>query len=118
TTYNIIKNWLDAMGSGDADGLMGRLDDDVVWIAAPKPYLKMIPYTGVWHGPAGFAEASKLRFEATQIKGFDVRNLVAQGNQAVAWVNTLSTNNETGKDFELDVSMWLELNDDGKITKV
>jgi len=117
-TYQIIKDWLDAMGSGDADGLMGVLADDVVWIAAPKPYLKMIPYTGVWKGPEGFAEASKRRFSITSVSRFEVRDLVAQGGKAVAWVNTLSTHNETGKDFELDVSMWLELNDDGKITKV
>jgi ketosteroid isomerase-like protein len=118
TTYRIIKDWLDAMGAGDGEGLMKGLADDVVWIAAPKPYLKMIPYTGVWNGPAGFAEASRLRFSTTTISHFELRDLVAQGSKAVAWVNTVSTNIETGKDFELDVSIWLELNNDGKITKV
>jgi ketosteroid isomerase-like protein len=116
-TYSVMTNWYTAMGSGDMDGVMNALAEDVLFILAPKPYTRVIPYLGTWVGKDGFAEAVKIRTDTTQITGYALRDLLAQGNRAVALIYSKATCVATGKEFELDVVHWLELNDDGKIAK-
>ena len=117
TTYNIVNGWYSALGRWDVDMVMNGLADDVVFVLAPKPYTKMIPYLGTWVGRDAFAEATRIRNETSQITGFALRDVVAQGNKAVALIYSKATCVATGKEFELDVVQWLELNDDGKIAK-
>jgi ketosteroid isomerase-like protein len=62
-------------------------------------------------------EATRIRNETSQITGFALHDVVAQGNKAVALIYSKATCVATGKEFELDVVQWLELNDDGKIAK-
>jgi ketosteroid isomerase-like protein len=117
TTFNIVNGWYSALGRWDVDTVMNGLADDVVFVLAPKPYTKMIPYLGTWVGRDAFAEATRIRNETSQITGFALRDVVAQGNKAVALIYSKATCVATGKEFELDVVQWLELNDDGKIAK-
>jgi ketosteroid isomerase-like protein len=113
----IVTNWYMAMGRGDGAGIMGALDKDVVFILAPKPWTKPIPYLGTWKGPEGFGKASEIRNSTSQITGFELREVIADGNKVVALINSKSTCIPTGVPFELDVVQFLELNDEGKITK-
>ena len=117
TTYTIINNWYKAMGSGDNEGVLNGLAEDAVFILAPKPYTKMIPYLGTWIGRDGFAQASKIRNDTSHITGFALRDLVAQGSKAVALIYSKATCVATNKEFELDVVQWLEVDDNGKIAK-
>lgn len=117
TTYRALTDWYTAMGSGNTDGVMNGLDENVVFVLEPKPYTTMIPYLGTWIGRDGFAEASKIRNETSHITGFALRDLVAQGNKGVALIYSKATCVATGKEFELDVVQWLELTDDAKIVK-
>ncbi len=117
TTARIVNRWYQAMGSWDTETVMNTLAEDVVFILAPKPYTKMIPYLGTWVGRDAFAEASKIRNDTSHITGFALRDVVAQGNKAVALIYSKATCVATGKEFELDVVQWLELNEDGKIQK-
>ncbi|MGH7966895.1 MAG: nuclear transport factor 2 family protein [Candidatus Binatia bacterium] len=116
-TAKIVNEWYSAMGQFDWDTVMSTLAEDVVFILAPKPYTKMIPYLGVWTGRDAFAEASRIRNETSTITGFALRDVVAQDNKAVALIYSKATCVATGKEFELDVIQWLELDDEGKITK-
>lgn len=116
-TSRIVNDWYAAMGKFDWPNVMGALAEDVVFVLAPKPYTKMIPYLGTWVGRDAFAEASRIRNETSKITGFALRDVVAQGNKAVALIYSKATAVSTGKEFELDVVQWLELNDDGKIAK-
>jgi ketosteroid isomerase-like protein len=117
TTYNIINSWFAAVGSGDTEKILNGLAEDAVVILEPKPYTKMIPYLGTWTGRDGFGQAMKIRNDTSRVTGFALRDLVAQGSKAVALIYIKSTCVATGKEFELDVVQWLELNDNGKITK-
>jgi ketosteroid isomerase-like protein len=118
-TAQIVSSWYSAMGSWDFDTLMNTLDNDVVFILADnKPYTKQVPYLGTWVGKEAFGKASQIRNETSQISGFEVLEVIAQGNKAAARVISKSTCIATGIYFELDITQWLELNDDGKITKV
>jgi ketosteroid isomerase-like protein len=117
TTQRTIQSWYTAMGNWDFDTVMNTLDENVVFILQPKPYAKKIPYLGIWRGREAFGEASRIRNETSQITGFGLRELVCQGNKAVALIYSKATCIATGKEFELDVVQFLELNDEGKIVK-
>jgi ketosteroid isomerase-like protein len=116
-THKIVTDWYNAMGKFDIDGIFAALDDDVVFIISDEKYRKTIPYLGTWKGKNSFAEASKIRNDASQITGFALRGVVAEGNTAAAWIYSKSTALNTGKECELEIVQWLELNDQGKITK-
>lgn len=115
-TFEILKNWYKAMGESDSATILSTLAEDVVFILAPK-YKEKIPYLGTWVGRDAFAEATRIRNEATKITGFALSDLVAQSNKGVALIYTKSTCVATGKEFALDVVHWVEVNDEGKITK-
>jgi ketosteroid isomerase-like protein len=116
-TSQIVNAWYTAMGNRDNAKVLNTLAEDVVFILAPKPYTTMIPYLGTWVGRDGFAEASRIRNDTSTITGFALRGLVAEGNKAVALIYSKATCVATGKEFELDVVQWLELNEQGQITK-
>jgi ketosteroid isomerase-like protein len=113
----IITTWYTAMGNRDNDTVLSTLAEDVIFVLEPKPYTGMIPYLGTWRGRDGFAEASRIRNQTSTITGFALRDLVVQGNKAVALIYSKATCVATGKVFELDVVQWLELNDEGRIAK-
>ena len=101
-TYKIVSDWYGAMGQFNWDYVVDGLDENVVFILDPKPYTKMIPYLGVWEGKAAFMEAANIRNTTSQITGFGLKDLVAQGNKAVALIYSAATCIATQKPFELD----------------
>jgi uncharacterized protein len=115
-TFAILTDWYTAMGGFDSATVLNTLAEDVVFILAPA-YKEKVPYLDTWVGRDAFAEASRIRDETTKITGFALRDLVAQGNKAVGLIYTKSTCIATGKEFVLYVVHWLEVNDEGKITK-
>src|SRR6476469_4678655 len=107
-TAQIVSGWYSAMGAWDVDTVMGTLDENVVFNLAPdKPYTHLVPYLGRWEGKKAFADATQIRNETSQISGFEVLSVIAQGNQAAARVISKSTCVATGKYFELDITQWL-----------
>lgn len=115
-TFEILKNWYTAMGEFDSATIMNTLAEDVVFILAPT-YKEKIPYLGTWMGKVAFAEAIRIRTETTKITGYAMRDLLAQGNKAAAILYSKAVCVATGKEFELYVVHWLEVNNEGKITK-
>lgn len=117
-TNKIITDWYTAMGHFDMGGIFGPLDEKVEFVIGSDKYRPVIPYLGTWHGRDAFGEGSKARNETSQITGFELRDVVAQGNRAAAWIYSKSTCIATGKECELEIVQWIDLNDEGKITKV
>ncbi len=115
-TFEILKGWYTAMGEFDSTTIMDTLADDVVFILAPT-YKEKVPYLGTWTGKDAFTEAIRIRTETTKVTGYAMRDLLAQGNKAAAILYSKAVCIATGKEFELYVIHWLEVNDDGKITK-
>ena len=115
-TFKILKDWYTAMGEFDLDTIMNTLAEDVVFTLAPT-YQDKIPYLGTWVGKDAFAEAIRIRTETTQITGYAMNDLLAQGNKAAAILYSKAICVATGKEFQLYVVHWLEVNDEGKITK-
>ena len=117
-THQIVSGWYAAMGKFQWDAVMDALSDDVLFILSPKPYTQMIPYLGRWVGKSAFMEASKIRNDTSQISGLEVKSIVAQGNTAAARIISKSTCIATKVYFELDITQWIDLNDQGKIVRV
>ena len=116
-TFKILTDWYGAIAASDFPNIMDPVADDIVFVLGPKPHTEMIPYLRTWLGKEAFAEASRIRNEYSRITGFAMLDLVAQDNKGVALMHTKATCLATGKDFELDVIQWVELNDEGRIAR-
>lgn len=117
-THKIVADWYAAIGAGDFPAIMDPLADDVVLVLGPKPHTEIVPYLRTWVGKSGFADAVTTRDSYARVTGFDLRDLVAEGNRAVALSHTKTICLATGKEFELDVVQWMQLNDDAKIVNI
>jgi ketosteroid isomerase-like protein len=116
-TAKVLNDWYAAIAESDFPNIMNRVADDIVFVLGPKPHTEMIPYLRTWVGKEAFAEASRIRNEASRITGFALRDLVAQDNKGVALLYTKAICLATGKEFELKVIQWTELDENEKISK-
>ncbi len=108
----------EAFGSGDAEGFMSHLADDVEWehwadnqaVAAGVPWLQ--PYTGREAVGGFLAAASQM-----EIVDLQILNMMEGGNQvAVSFVIEATLRNCGGRSYrDEEIHLWT-LNDDGKVT--
>lgn len=117
-THKAVVAWYEALGRWDMDAVLNGLAEDLVFEMPLTPSTKIMPYMGTWKGRQGFIDASTIRNTQTQITGFKLRDVVAEGNNAVAWIYSKATCLATKVEFELEVIQWLGLNDKGQIQTV
>ncbi len=100
-----------ALGQGDIGAVIDSLTDDVVWINhAPAA----VPNSGVFHGKDGVQTFFGLVNDTLDISKYDVRTIVADGDVAVAWIDSVATVRSNGKTIEGPLVHWMTLRD-GKL---
>jgi ketosteroid isomerase-like protein len=103
----------EAFGRGDIPFILEQLADDVRWedgAAADHgvPWLK--PGVGRDHVAGFFGELGAIEF-----RGFDVTNVMGDGDVVMALIDLKATYNPTGKAFDgLEVHVW-RFGPDGKV---
>lgn len=107
----VVADAYAAFGQGDIGAVIDSLTDDVVWTNhAPAA----APTSGVFHGKDGVQTFFKLVNDALDISRFDVRTIVADGDVAVAWIDSVATVRSNGKTVEGPLVHWMTLRD-GKL---
>lgn len=104
----------DGFVQGNMEPLMSSLADDVVWIS----HLSADdPMSGTYNGPAGVGEYFGKFGEQMEMRGFEVEELIAEGNSVAAVINVSSHNKATGEQFEGRAMHLLRFDDDGKLAR-
>lgn len=116
-TFQIIKRWYDSLGRGDMDAVMGGLSEHVVFELPQDEHSKIIPYLGTHVGRSQVAEAFRIRAEENEILGYEIREVVAQGNVAFAVVYTRARYRPSGVVFEIEDAHRLVVDDNGQIMR-
>jgi len=116
-TKTIIQNWFDAIGRGDEQAVMAAFAPDVEFILPKDRDDQVIPYLGVMRGLDEVARAFQVRAETNEILDYGVRDLVAEGERAVAVVFTRARQKESGIVYEIEDAHHLTVNADGKIQR-
>ena len=111
----VVLNWYQAMGRGDWDNMMGVLDENFTLSLIDKPYAKSVPYLGTWKGREGVAKFNQFRMDNAEVHGFEIKDIISEGNTVTSKLWTKLLSKPTGKEFELNLVHWIKVGDNGKI---
>src|SRR3954471_18209386 len=116
-TESIIRAWFDAIGRGDGQAVMDALAPDIEFILPKDHDDQIIPYVGIMHGRDEVARAFEARAETNDILEYGVRDLVTEGNRAVAIIFTRARQKESGVVYEIGDAHHLTVNEVGLIQR-
>lgn len=117
-TRKVVQKWFDALDRGDIETALGCFAEDIEWINFPTVagVSDLIPWMGTAHGIQEVWEKFSTRDSVTNVKHFNLVDLVVEGSIAVGTVHEISTVLATGLDFEILFATWLKV-ENGKITQ-
>lgn len=93
----------DLFGQGNVPAILELVTDDIVW-TCPGPN-DILPYAQVYHGKKGVAEFFKLIYANKDFPGFEVKELIEEGNKVVALGHWDAKSKNTGKPYSGDWAM-------------
>ena len=110
----IVQEAYAAFGRGDVQGILDRLDDDVVWkgVYGAAPH---VPTAGERRGKAQVKEFFNQVAESVKFSRFEPSEFVATGDKVVALGHYTATTS-IGKPFDADFAMVFTLRN-GKVTE-
>ena len=110
----VVKDAYAAFGRGDVEGILGRLDDGVVWkgVYGARPH---VPTSGEHRGKAEVGEFFKPVAQNVKFSRFEPREYIATGDKVVALGHYTATT-PIGKNFDADFAMVFTLRN-GKVTE-
>lgn len=112
TNTQIVQTTYEKFGSGDLEGLLSNLADNISWTT---PVVQNSPLGGNRIGIAAVREFFTLVPEVENISVFEPREFIAQGDKVAVLGNFVATAIETGRTYSSD---WIHIFtlSDGKIT--
>jgi ketosteroid isomerase-like protein len=96
---DLIRQAYDAYGCGDLDRLLDCMDPAIDW---ELPAVPGLAFTGKRHGRDEVAEYFRLASEKQQMRGFEARDFIAQGDKVIVLGHGAWTAKDTGQDFASD----------------
>ena len=113
TNAAVVRQFYEALGSGDMPAVLDLLSDDVEWVYQGPP---AIPFAGTRHGREGVAEFFSVLGETLEFERFEPREFVAQGDTVVVLGFERSLVKPTGRTFEQEWAHVYKLRD-GKVAE-
>jgi len=112
TNKETTQTIYDLFGKGDVPAILELVTDDVTW-TCPGP-TEILPYAQVYKGKEGVAEFFRLIYANKDFPGFEVKELIEEGDKVVALGHWDAKSKTTGKPYSGDWAMafWYR---DGKL---
>jgi ketosteroid isomerase-like protein len=95
----IVKQAYDSFKRGDIQAVLGLMSEDINW---RLPQVENMPQSGQRRGINQVTEFFSLLAQTQDVKEFEPREFIAQGDRVVALGHYAWTAKETGRDFESD----------------
>jgi len=99
----LVQQCYEKFGSGDINGLIATLSDDVKWTV---PEIENAPFAGTRNGKESIAEFFGQLDEAEDITRFEPLEFIAQNDKVVVLGESASTVKATGRSYETD---WVHI---------
>ena len=109
----LVQQVYDSFNAGDIDGVLGALADDIEWAL---PTIPNVSFFGPRKGRDNVTAFFSTMTEHQEPKSFDVNEIIAQGNRAVATGHYVWHVKATGRDFEGDYAHLFTV-EEGKIVR-
>ncbi|MEU9593839.1 ankyrin repeat domain-containing protein [Streptomyces sp. NPDC048219] len=116
-THQVLEEWFEAIGRGDADRILSALSPSIVFELPKDEWNSIIGYLGEHVGREAVAEAFRIRAETTEVVEYELKELVAEAGVAYARIYTKAFHTRTKIPFEIEDSHRLELDEEGKIVR-
>ena len=113
---SIVQTAYTNLFSGDLEGFLDTLSDDVEWIHYGPP--GTIPTYGVYYGKQGVTEWAYNLFSCVQMNYFDIHYFVVDGNIVHSQVKEGAFSYGAGTQMYIENFHSFVFNPDGKISKV
>lgn len=110
-TEDVVLRWFDALGSGDVDGAMACLDDDVHWVNSPGadgakqgvPGLSaIVPWFGDFRGKDEVTATFGPYGAAQETLHYERLNLMVKDDEALALVHERARIKATGAIYDIE----------------
>ncbi len=92
----LVRRVYENFQGGNIEGLLGQLSDDVEW---RLPAMENVPFAGTRRGREQVAEFFSALAGAQDVRGFEPREFVAQGDKVVALGSYSWGVKKTGREF-------------------
>lgn len=111
TPREVAEQWFNGVKSGNTEMVMDSLSDDVEWINMQpvEGVSDILPWTGTYQGKEGFGKAFGVYLSVVDVKLNEPQVLIAEGDQAAVKIHEIGTCKETGRDFEINFVIWMEI---------
>ncbi len=112
TNKESVQTLYDLFGKGNVPAILELVTDDIKW-TCPVP-ASILPYAQVYHGKKGVAEFFRLIYANKDFPGFEVRELIEEGEKVVALGHWDAKSKKTGNSYSGDWAMVFYFRD-GKL---
>jgi ketosteroid isomerase-like protein len=111
----LLEAFYAALATGDMDGLIDRVSDDVLWEASGPTDL--LPWSGAWSGKTGVLEFFGRLHEHVTSLSWQPKQYVAQGNTVAVILTQSGTSVTSGAHFSGDIVHWITVRN-GQISQL
>ncbi|WP_053720082.1 ankyrin repeat domain-containing protein [Saccharothrix sp. NRRL B-16348] len=111
-TREIVTRLFADVQSGNLDGVLAALGEDIVFDLPGNEFNTVIPNLRTWRGKDDVVEAFRLRTLDTEILEFEQRDLVVEGDRAFVLNYQKIGHKHTGMAVEFEFTMLLKVGED------
>lgn len=110
-TIRVVNRWFGALASGDHEGALACLDDNVHWINSPDkdgarqgvPGLSaIVPWLGDFPNKAAVIESFDIWGRLSQVQQFQLLNVMFKGDEALAMIHEAAVIHATGLSYDIE----------------
>lgn len=101
STESTVRAWYGNLVEGKMEAVLAGMTEDVVFEIPKTPFNAIVPWAGLWKGRDQVMEAFRRRNEVLDLKVFELKELVSEGEGAFALIHEKSVNKRTGKPFDI-----------------
>ena len=110
-----VLNLLDAFYSGDIEGALARLSDDIDYIAAAP--IDILPHLGHRHGKAAIREMWQIVHARYSSMRYELPFIVAEGDKVAALIRAFFRKRGNDRIVQFDIAVFYTFRD-GRITQI
>jgi ankyrin repeat protein len=114
-TRQVVEKYFTDLEHGDLASALSALDPDIDFELPVNQWNEVIPYLGHHRGIEAVTRAFEIRGETTETLGYALRDLRAEGDTAIATIYTRAAQTRTRREYEIEDTHKLVVNDSGKI---
>lgn len=116
-TREVVGQYFERLADGAVEKALELLSPDIEFELPEDRWNRVIPYLGRHRGVAEVTEAFRIRAETTEVLDYALRDLVAEGDTAIAVIYTKAAHTRTRRVFEIEDAHRLVVDDAGKISE-